>query len=70
MRRTNVRGHALRSEGKSYGPSRDDPSQFERWRGHIGYGLCECGAHSDCEWSNAARQRWHATHKAEVKATS
>ena len=72
MRRTNVRGHALRGEGKAYraaGPD-DETDAPVYLRGHIGRGLCECGAMSDVEWSNAARQRWHAAHKAQVKATT
>ena len=71
MRRTNLRGHALRSEGKAYGLNGEpEGSPLVRYRGHIGQGLCECGAASDVEWSNAARKRWHAAHKAEVSAVT
>jgi hypothetical protein len=46
------------------------PSDEEPWvriRGHIGRGLCECGAVSDVEWSDAARKRWHAAHKEQMR---
>jgi len=69
MRRTNLRGHALRSEGKAYGLNGEPKgSPLTRYWGHIGQALCECGDASEVLWSDAARKRWHANHKAEVKA--
>ena len=70
MRRTNIRGHALRSEGKAYVRYGQDWVRQSWVNGpdHIGRGLCECGATSEVERSNGARQRWHAAHKAEVQA--
>jgi hypothetical protein len=65
MRRTALRGHALRGEGAAYIPGEEEP--WIRCRGHIGYGLCECGATSTTQWSNAARKRWHADHKEVVR---
>jgi hypothetical protein len=66
MRRTVVRDHALRSEGKAYGPGGDEEERWIRVRGHIGPGLCECGATSAMEWTDVARKRWHAEHKATI----
>lgn len=65
MRRTSLRGHALRGEGKAH--IRSDEEQWIRCHGHIGRGVCECGAGSDVEWTDAARKRWHVAHKDEVK---
>lgn len=67
MRRTALRGHALRGEGKAHGPS-DEGSGYIRYLGHIGRALCECGAVSNVEWTDAARKRWHARHKDEMRA--
>lgn len=65
MRRTNLRGHALRSEGKAYGPSDEEP--MVRYRGHIGRALCECGETSDVYWTDADRKRWHVRHKDAIR---
>jgi hypothetical protein len=70
MRRTNLPGHALRSEGKPYVLG---PLDGERWvRSEYtggGVALCECGTVSGWLTSNAARQRWHRdVHKPEVRA--
>jgi hypothetical protein len=65
MRRTALRGHALRGEGAAYIPGEEEP--WLRCRGHIGRGLCECGAFSDVEWTHADRKRWHARHKDEIR---
>lgn len=32
-----------------------------------GHGRCACGAMGDHETTNAARQKWHREHKAEVR---
>lgn len=71
MRRTNLRGHALRSEGKPY--KRDDEGRwvrvsFGQFTGSgPGVALCECGETSLVLESNAARRRWHARHKDAVR---
>jgi len=69
MRRTNLPGHALRSEGKPYELG---PLDGERWvrsaSGSEGVALCECGTTSGWLTSDSARKRWHADHKAEVRA--
>jgi hypothetical protein len=69
VRRTNIRGHALRSEGAAHIPGKpeEEQSAWIRCRGHIGYGVCECGDASPCLWSAAARKRWHAEHKATIR---
>ena len=68
MRRTNLPGHALRSEGKPYVPNGIDDEWIRQYR-NDGVGLCECGATSPVMTSNAARQRWHRdVHKPEVRA--
>lgn len=70
MRRTNLRGHALQSEGKPFELGAMDQ---ERWvrscQGSEGVALCECGKPSGWLTSDAARQRWHRDiHKAGVRA--
>ena len=67
MRRTNLRGHALRSEGAAYIPGDEQP--WLRTPGHLGRGLCECDAVSLVMSSDSARRRWHARHKDEVRAS-
>ncbi len=48
----NVPGHTLYQEGRGfYGPA----------------GRCSCGATSQPLTSDAARKRWHADHKAEMR---
>lgn len=76
MRRTNLPGHALRSEGKPYVPNPDtdyyamhDPDYpWRRTPGNefVGVALCECGETSAELGSDAARKRWHAGHKEAV----
>lgn len=61
-------GHALRSEGKAYGRNGEPEGPLVCYRGHIGQALCECGATSEVLWSDAARRRWHAAHKDELRA--
>lgn len=67
MRRTNLRGHALRSEGKPY--KRDDEGRwvrvsFGQFTGSgIGVALCECGTASEPLTSNSVRKHWHRLHK-------
>jgi hypothetical protein len=65
MRRTNIRGHALRGEGKAHLPGDEEPWILV-W-GYSGCALCECGAASAVERSDAARKRWHAEHKAIIR---
>ena len=78
MRRTALRGHALRSEGAAFIPAAScdghpdaiapDGTAYTRCQGHIGYGLCECGELSPSLHSGAGRRRWHADHKNEIRA--
>lgn len=70
VRRTNLRGHALRGEGAAFVRGDEERETWLRCSGHIGRGLCECGAVSAVEWSNAARKRWHAAHKDGKRARS
>lgn len=67
MRRTNLRGHALRAEGRPFLPG--DELGWVRVSRSVGHGLCECGSTSGLERSDAARKRWHAAHKAEVRGS-
>ena len=67
MRRTALRGHALRGEGQAY-KRRDEGNWLKVWGGWRGVGLCECGATSSIVDTNNARKRWHVVHKAEVRA--
>ena len=70
MRRTNIPGHALRGEGKPYTRRNSDApwehigNVHNRWHG---VALCECGAVSGALDSDAARKRWHAGHKDEIR---
>lgn len=66
MRRTALRGHALRGEGNAY--VRGDEEPWIRARGWDGHGLCECGEVSPSLDTNNARKRWHAKHKNEIAA--
>ena len=70
MRRTNLRGHALRGEGKAHirGYAEQEQPPWVRARGHIGRGLCECGAVSPEAWTDADRKAWHSRHKDEIRA--
>jgi hypothetical protein len=69
MRRTNLRGHALSSEGKAHIPGGEDQDPWVRAQRAIGYGVCQCGATSPELDSDAARKRWHGdVHKPEVRA--
>ena len=69
MRRTNLRGHALRSSGKPYdlGGEEQDPWVRSHQTSH-GVALCECGTASGWLESDAARKRWHRdVHKPEMR---
>lgn len=68
MRRTNIKGHALRSEGKPYVLGGDDQDPYVRNQTYQsgGYALCECGATSGWLSSDGRRKRWHADHKAQI----
>ncbi len=68
---TRLAGHSLVGEGA---PHND---LGVRLRGEYSYGhektpggrgQCSCGALSDVVTTRAARKRWHAEHKAEIKA--
>lgn len=64
MRRTNLRGHALRSEGRPY--ARGDGGGWVRvsyLTSGTGVALCECGETSLVLESNAQRRLWHSRHK-------
>jgi hypothetical protein len=66
MRRTNLPGHALRSEGKPYLACRSGWDRVtDSWTGRA---LCECGWTSAVLSSNGQRKRAHADHKAGVRA--
>ena len=70
MRRTNLPGHALRSEGKTYVLGALDQDRWVRsdYAGG-GVALCECGTVSGWLYSDSARKRWHRdVHKAGVRA--
>jgi hypothetical protein len=70
MRRTALRGHALRGEGKAYVPAGEGLWERAGLPADLGRALCECGAVSDWHVSDAARKRWHAQHKAAVRAAA
>ena len=66
MRRTAIRGHALRSEGNAY-----ERGDEERWvrpgaRGPA-WALCECGETSSVLDSDNARKAGTFSHKDEVR---
>lgn len=79
---TRLAGHSLLREGRAY--HIDGCFECARGRtdhvygGHVtaveygsmtqGHGRCSCGDASPCLDSGAARKRWHAEHKAEVRA--
>ena len=66
---TRLAGHTLRSEGMPF-VWVDWGTGFD-WRqasGWTGKGICSCGATSDELTSNNARKRWHADHKAQMRA--
>lgn len=69
MNRTALRGHALRSEGAAYRPGDEGVLVRVRWNSVAGDGVgaCECGAASRVLGSAAARRRWHAAHKDEIR---
>jgi len=59
MKNTRLIGHGLRNEGAAFVKLDDG-----RWRRvdssrRAGFGLCECGAHSEWLDSDSARKRWH-----------
>ena len=66
MRRTAIRGHALRSEGHAYERSDEEPWR-RTWGSWTGVGLCECGETSTVLESNRARRAWHVQHKDAVR---
>jgi hypothetical protein len=69
MRRTNLPGHALRSEGAAYYfYSEGKPERVWSFgTGRGGFALCECGETSPVLESAAARKRWHSAHKDAVR---
>lgn len=69
MRRTNLRGHALRSEGKPYILGGEEHELYVRnaacrWGG---VALCECGQVSGWLISDNKRKLWHRDHKNDVR---
>jgi hypothetical protein len=65
MRRTNLPGHALRSEGAAY--ERGDETAWVKVRSSwTGVALCECGETSLVLESNRKRKAWHGQHKQAV----
>ena len=67
MRRTALKGHALRSEGKPYELGEERGSTDVRAGGPGGYALCECGTSSGWLLSDAQRKAWHVTHKESIR---
>lgn len=64
---TRVAGHTLWYEGAPH-----DDRGHRIWRPYgsasgRGRGKCSCGALSEMEFTAAARKRWHAEHKQQVK---
>ena len=68
MRRTNLPGHALRSEGKPYVWSTDEGVGWTQpWdKRPAGVALCQCGWTSAELLSDGQRKRAHAEHKEAV----
>ncbi|GGM27981.1 hypothetical protein GCM10011608_11030 [Micromonospora sonchi] len=60
MKSTRLAGHALPYEGRV----KDSHGQFVA----VGPAVCSCGAISGPLTSANARKRWHAEHKAAVRA--
>ena len=67
MRRTALKGHALRSEGKPYARGSDEQEPWIRTGAWSGVALCECGETSPVLTTDGARRRWHAGHKEEMR---
>jgi hypothetical protein len=71
MRRTNLPGHALQSEGKPYRRSDEENwvrvSVERRPGSHIGVALCECGETSEVLESDGRRKAWHRDHKEAIR---
>lgn len=71
VRHTAIRGHALLFEGQALTPHDGDAVPWEPTyrltHKSEGTAYCECGEHSGVLPSTAARQRWHAQHKDEVR---
>jgi hypothetical protein len=69
MRRTNLPGHALRSEGAAYERNRDGDLARVHWNrtGGTGMAVCECGETSLVLESNRKRKAWHGRHKDQVR---
>lgn len=59
--KTLLRGHTLISEGRAY---------RHGIQVRVGVGRCSCGAVSPELTGNSARKRWHADHKADVRAAA
>ena len=57
--KTLLKGHTLWAEGDAVG-------RHYSWSG-LGCGSCSCGARSPELPSRAARRRWHAQHKDEIR---
>lgn len=57
--RRRISGHALQYEGRAFHAGN---------RVMVGKAKCECGERSERLETDAARQRWHRQHKAEVLA--
>lgn len=64
-RTTLLPGHGLRAEGKPY--LRLD-GRWVRAENEVGRGVCSCGESSEIAISDAARKRWHADHKEQLRS--
>ncbi len=62
-------GHTLRYEGKPFVWTANG-GRYVRARPFQkdGVGMCSCGEHSPKLDTDAARKRWHAAHKDEIRA--
>ena len=68
---TQIKGHGLQAEGKPFRPAKRSLDVYNlpgwtRANGWVGHAVCSCGETSDVLDSDAARKRWHVTHKNEV----
>lgn len=69
-KRTAIRGHALQYEGRAVVWDDEFPGYLRLLYASQGSAACECGTHSPVLPTTAARQRWHAVHKDEVRPAS
>lgn len=61
--KTLLRGHALRDEGITRYSKTGQLLTYWRWKTDEAHAMCECGALSPANISQAAAKRWHRAHK-------